>query len=198
MSAAAAPQGKAVYAASRDDRLWLLSVQRKLYIRSQEDPDHKFEKLWGLIIDPRNLRTALDRVHRNRGARTAGVDGLTVRRVLRDGSEHFVEQVRGDLRAGTYRPMLVRRVLIPKAGKPGKSRPLGIPTVSDRVIQAAVKNILEPIYEAPSRNRPASSMPSAPDLTDQSSDEEPSRRATLSRYRTVRSWLPHQRHDDGR
>src|SRR5262249_8916142 len=60
----------------------------------------------------------------------------------------FVAELRAELRSGAYRPSPVRRVLIPKAGQPGKFRPLGIPTVTDRVVQAAVKNILEPIFEA--------------------------------------------------
>jgi group II intron reverse transcriptase/maturase len=148
MSAAAGSLGKAMYVATEDDRLWLQTVQRKLYARSQEQPGYVFEKLWGLITDPRNLRIALARVQRNRGARSPGVDRLTVRRVLRDGVEPFVTEVREDLRGGTFRPKPVRRVLIPKLGKPGKFRPLGIPTVKDRVVQAAVKNILEPIFEA--------------------------------------------------
>jgi RNA-directed DNA polymerase len=148
MSAAAASLGKAMYVATEDDRLWLQSVQRKLYARSQEKPDYVFEKLWGLVTDPRNLRIALARVQRNRGARTAGIDRLTVRQVLRKGHEPFVEQLREELRSGTLRPKPVRRVLIPKAGARGRFRPLGIPTVKDRVVQAAMKNIMEPIFEA--------------------------------------------------
>jgi group II intron reverse transcriptase/maturase len=148
MSAAGKPLGQATYVASGDDRLWLQIVQRKLYKRSRANPAYVFEKLWGLVTDPRNLRIALDRVHRNRGARTAGIDRITVRHVLLEGAEPFLAELRKDLRGGTFRPMPVRRVLIPKAGKPGKFRPLGIPTVKDRVVQAAVKNILEPIFEA--------------------------------------------------
>ena len=67
---------------------------------------------------------------------------------MRTGAEIFLDAVREDLRCGSFRPSPVRRVLIPKAGKPGAFRPLGIPTVKDRVIQAAMKNILEPIFEA--------------------------------------------------
>ena len=74
MSAAVVSLGKAMYVASEDDRLWLRTVQRALYARSQEHPDYVFEKLWGLVTDPHNLRIALDRVHRNRGARSAGID----------------------------------------------------------------------------------------------------------------------------
>ncbi len=113
-----------------------------------ESTSYVFEKLWGLVTDIRNLRIALDRVRRNRGARTGGVDRVTVRQVLDSGGERFLADVRAELRSGAFRPMPVRQVLIPKAGKPGKFWPLGIPTVKDRVIQAAMKNILEPIFEA--------------------------------------------------
>jgi len=143
------PQGKRpVYAAPRSDKDWLLTVQRKLYARSMEDPDYVFCKLWGLVTDERNLRIAVARVTRNRGSRTAGVDGLTLRMAIRRGVDAFVADARAELRSGAYRPSPVRRVLIPKVGQPGKFRGLGIPTVRDRVVQAALKNILEPVFEA--------------------------------------------------
>ena len=148
MSAAVLTLGQATYVASKDDHLWLLNVQRKLHAQSRDHLDYVFEKLWGLITDLRNLRIAFVRVRRNRGARSPGVDRITVRQILTHGVEPFLAEIRNDLRAGTFRPMPVRRVLIPKAGKPGAHRPLGIPTVKDRVIQAAMKNILEPIFEA--------------------------------------------------
>lgn len=137
-----------MYVATQLDKSWLLDVQRKLYARSWNNSAYVWRKLWGLVTDQRNLKHALERVSRNRGARSAGVDGMTVRKVLRRGADDFVERLRGELRSGPYRPNPVRRVLIPKAGQPGRFRPLGIPTVEDRVVQAAVKNILEPIYEA--------------------------------------------------
>jgi group II intron reverse transcriptase/maturase len=141
-------QGNAMYVASKPERDWLLSEQRKLYTRSRENPDYVFKKLWGLATDPRNLRCATERVARNKGRRSAGVDGITVRKLLRQGVDPLVAQLRAELRSGAYRPSPVRRVLIPKNGQPGKFRPLGIPTVKDRVVQAAVKYILEPIFEA--------------------------------------------------
>ena len=137
-----------MYVATELDRVWLQNEQRKLYARSNENPDYVFRKLWGLITDRRNLRIAAARVARNRGHKTAGVDGLTVRKALACGLDAFIEQVRHEVRSGAYRPAPVRRVLIPKAGQPGKHRALGIPTVKDRVVQAALKNILEPIFEA--------------------------------------------------
>jgi RNA-directed DNA polymerase len=145
---ASKPQGKPTYVAPRSDKDWLLSEQRKLYARSRDNLDYVFGKLWGLVTDPRNLRIAVERVTRNRGSRTAGVDGITVKRVLRDGIDAFIANARAELRSGAYRPSPVRRVLIPKIGQPGKFRALGIPTVKDRVVQAALKNILEPVFEA--------------------------------------------------
>ena len=148
MSAGTKPRGQATYVASKDDSLWLLNVQRALHAQSSSHPNYEFRKLWGFVTDARNLRLALARVNRNRGRRTAGIDGITVRKVLAKGSDVFVAELRHELRAGSFCPSPVRRVLIPKAGQFGKFRPLGIPTVKDRVVQAAVKNIMEPIFEA--------------------------------------------------
>ena len=134
MSATSEPLGKGVYTATDSDWDWLQNVQKKLYGRSWESPDYVFRELWGLITDPRNLRTALDRVSHNKGRRTAGIDGVTVRKLLREeGPDAFVERLRTGLRARTYSLSPVRRVKIPKQGKPGEFRPLGIPTVTDRV-----------------------------------------------------------------
>jgi RNA-directed DNA polymerase len=148
MGTATKPPGKAMYVASQSDKDWLRTEQRKLYRRSHENLDYVFRKLWGMVTDPRNLRMAVARVARNRGRRTAGVDGVTVKNALSGGVDALVAEARAELRSGAYRPSPVRRVLIPKQGHPGKFRPLGIPTVKDRVAQAAMKNILEPIFEA--------------------------------------------------
>jgi len=147
MGTASKPPGKAMYVAPRTDWDWLRSVQRKLYTRSEEQVDYVFRKLWGLVTDSRNLRMALARIASNRGRRTAGVDGVTVGKVAKR-AEAFIAELRSELRSGVYRPSPVRRVLIAKIGAPGKFRPLGIPTVKDRVVQAALKNILEPVFEA--------------------------------------------------
>ena len=133
----------------RADEAWLLSVQRKLYQWSRTHPEDSYRDLWNWITDLRNLRCAWRRIALNQGRRTAGVDGMTVAGIRAGiGSELFLEQLRTDLRRGQYQPSPSRRKLIPKPRQPGKFRPLGIPTVRDRVVQCAVKNILEPIFEA--------------------------------------------------
>ena len=185
------PPGKAMYVAPRPDWDWLRIVQRKLYERSEEQVDYVFCKLWGLVTDPRNLRVALARVAGNRGRRTAGVDGITVGRVTRR-AEDFVAELRSELRSGAYRPSPVRRVLIPKIGTPGKFRPLGIPTVKDRVVQVSEKvegtvSTLEGAWNAsgtvaPSRchvvcHRPHSGRAIPAGLGSPSSLRHPSRRA---------------------
>jgi len=148
VSATQKSRGKATYVAPRSDKEWLLSVQKKLYTRSWQNPDYVFRKLWGFITDPRNLRWSLDRVSRSKGSRSAGVDGVTVRMILAKGPEVYVEGLRNALRSGEFRPSPAKRKLIPKAGKPGEFRPLGIPTLTDKVVQTAMKHIMEPIFEA--------------------------------------------------
>ena len=132
------------------DRAWLLGVQRKLYRWSKETPEDAYGDVWNWVADPRNLRCAWQSIAQNKGNRTPGVDGLTVASIAASngGVPLFLDEVREALRNGSYRPSPVRRKWIPKPGKPGKFRPLGIPTVADRVVQCAVKNILEPIFEA--------------------------------------------------
>ncbi|MCB1376979.1 MAG: group II intron reverse transcriptase/maturase [Alphaproteobacteria bacterium] len=132
------------------DKAWLLDIQHRLYKWSRAEPDEAFRDLWNWVTDLRNLRLAWGRVARNRGARSAGADRVTVRHISqrKNGPERFLDETRNLLRLGTYRPSPVRRVMIPKRGKPGQFRPLGVPTVRDRVVQAAVLQLLEPIFEA--------------------------------------------------
>jgi RNA-directed DNA polymerase len=131
------------------DQAWLLSVQRKLYQWSRTHPEDSYRDVWNWITDIRNLRCAWQKIALNKGRRTAGVDGMTVAGIrVAMGMELFLEQLHGDLKSGRYKPSPSRRKLIPKPRQPGKFRPLGIPTVRDRVVQCAVKNILEPIFEA--------------------------------------------------
>src|SRR5438874_1118082 len=103
--------------------------------------------LHNLVCDPAMLLVAWRRVRGNRGSRSAGVDGQTgyhIEQVL--GVQQFLSEVREQLKNGSYRPVAVRERSIPKRG--GKRRRLGIPTVTDRVVQAALKLVLEPIFEA--------------------------------------------------
>jgi RNA-directed DNA polymerase len=133
----------------RADEAWVLDVQRRLYQQSKANPDETWRDLWGWLTDDRMIRHAWRRVSTNKGKRSAGVDGITVDRIRQTiGERTFLEGIRRELRSGTYHPSPSRRKLIPKAGKPGQFRPLGIPTVKDRVIQGAVKAVLEPIFEA--------------------------------------------------
>lgn len=148
MSTTSKPRGKTTYVASAADAQWLLNEQRKLYLRSWNHPDYVFEKLWGLVTDLCNLRSALARVAGNRGRRTAGVDHVTVHKILASGPEQFLVDLRHELRTRAFQPSPARRVMIPKPGRRGEYRPLGIPTVKDRVVQAALKNIMEPVFEA--------------------------------------------------
>jgi RNA-directed DNA polymerase len=131
------------------DEVWLLSVQRKLYQWSRAHPEDSYRDLWNWITEIRNLRCAWRKIALNQGRRTAEVDGMTVSGIRAGmGVELFLEQLQSDLKKGRYQPSPSRRKLIPKPRQPGKFRPLGIPTVRDRVVQCAVKNILEPIFEA--------------------------------------------------
>ena len=131
------------------DDVWLLSIQRKLYQWSDADPNDRYRELWNWVTDPRNLRCAWRQIASNRGARSAGIDGYTVGSICATmGRETFLRRLRDELRTGRYQPQPCRRKWIPKPGKPGSFRPLGIPTVTDRVVQGAIKNLLEPIFEA--------------------------------------------------
>ncbi len=138
-----------VVAWPEDDAAWL-SVRRmqlKLHRWASEDSARRFGDLFNLVYDPAFLVHAFERVAGNDGARTAGVDGVTVAQIeTRVGVGVFLGQVRDSLKSGEYRPSPVRQVKIPKGG--GKLRSLGIPTVVDRVVQAACKAVLEPVFEA--------------------------------------------------
>ncbi|GEL16583.1 group II intron reverse transcriptase/maturase [Pseudonocardia asaccharolytica DSM 44247 = NBRC 16224] len=124
-------------------------MQAKLHHWAAADPGRRFDDLFNLVCDPATLLVAFERVAGNRGARTAGVDGLTVADVEREiGFPGFLDDVRHALKTGQFRPLPGRERAIPKPGGSGKVRRLGIPTVTDRVVQAALKLVLEPIFEA--------------------------------------------------
>ncbi|NCD17687.1 MAG: group II intron reverse transcriptase/maturase [Actinobacteria bacterium] len=123
------------------------SMQTKLHRWAVTDRDRRFDDLYNLVCDPAFLLVAWQRVAGNKGARTPGVDRATVALIeSRVGVEAFLLEVRDQLRSRTFQPDRVRQVMIPKAS--GKLRALGIPTVTDRVVQAALKLVLEPIFEA--------------------------------------------------
>lgn len=123
----------------------VLMMQRKLHRWAVAEPGHRFDDLANLVYDPAFLTVAWARVAGNKGARTAGVDGLAPRKVGL-GAAVLLEGLRADLKAGRFAPLPVREKAIPKAS--GKIRRLGIPTARDRVVQAALKLVLEPIFEA--------------------------------------------------
>jgi len=119
-------------------------LQRRLWSAAKRQPGRRFHVLYDRIYRNDVLWEAWNRVRRNRG--TAGVDAVTLADIEQYGVERFVEELGAVLRVGEYRPAAVLRRYIPKAD--GRSRPLGIPTVRDRVAQMAAKLVLEPIFEA--------------------------------------------------
>ena len=130
-----------------ESRTRVLEIQTKLHRWATADRGRRFDDLYNLVTDPAFLIVAWERVHTNTGGRTAGVDGITAHLVRAlDREREFLTELRTDLKDGSFRPLPVRERMIPKAG--GKLRRLGIPTVRDRVAQAALKLVLEPIFEA--------------------------------------------------
>lgn len=119
-------------------------LQRALFKAAKRSPTRRFHALFDRILRGDVLEEAWKRVRGNRGA--AGVDGQTLADVERQGVEVFLRELRDDLEPGKYRPRPVRRRYVPKPD--GRQRPLGIPTVRDRVVQQAAKLVLEPVFEA--------------------------------------------------
>ena len=125
----------------------IIKTQRSLARKALYQPKHRFDHLYRIICQEEWISTAITRVLANKGARTAGIDGVT-RKTLRTKATGavFLQEVREELREQRFQPEPVRRVFIPKAQ--GKVRPLGIPTLKDRVVQMLVKMALEPIWES--------------------------------------------------
>ncbi len=120
------------------------ALQEKLYQKAKQEREYKFYVLYDKMFIPYMLREAWKNVKANGGA--AGVDNKTIADIESAGIEAYLQELGEDLRKQTYRPQSVKRVMIPKAN--GGERPLGIPTVRDRIAQTVCKMILEPIFEA--------------------------------------------------
>ncbi len=125
----------------------VLGIQTKLHDWAAVDQDRRFDDLYNLVADPAFMVTAWKRVRENKGSRTAGIDKRTARAIEASagGVSGFLEDLRAQLKARTFQPLPVRQRKIPKGN--GKLRSLGIPTVADRVVQACLKLVLEPILE---------------------------------------------------
>jgi len=133
----------------REPWIRVSGMQTKLHRWAVADPGRRFDDLFNFVHDPATLIVAFARVAGNTGANTPGVDGLTTADVeLTIGIPGFLDDLRASLKDGSFRPLPVRQRLIPKGRGSGKLRSLGIPTISDRVVQAALKLVLEPIFEA--------------------------------------------------
>jgi RNA-directed DNA polymerase len=125
------------------------ALQRVLYRSAKQDPQRRFHALYDKLTRRDVMWRAWVNVATNQGA--PGLDGVSVAEIESGGVEGvraFLDQLAEELRSGTYRPRPLRRVNIPKPGQPGKTRPLSIPCIRDRVVMTAAKSILEPIFEA--------------------------------------------------
>jgi group II intron reverse transcriptase/maturase len=121
------------------------ALQHALYRAAKADPGRRFHALQDKVFRRDVLERAWEQVRRNRGA--AGIDRVTLAMVEQYGAARLLDELVIDLRDGGYRPLPARRVFIPKPGS-GERRPLSIPSVRDRIVQAAVKIVLEPVFEA--------------------------------------------------
>jgi len=128
----------------------LQDLRRSLYLKAKADTAWRFWGLYVHVCKLETLETAYELAKKNNGA--AGIDGVTFEAIEDHGLRGFLEQLRDELVSGTYLPQRNRRVEIPKAGSKNKVRVLGVPTIRDRVVQGALRLILEPIFEAEFRD----------------------------------------------
>ena len=129
--------------ATEQDRV--RELQRTLYRAAKADPKRRFHALFDKVSRRDVLERAWGQVRANKGA--AGIDRITLAEVERYGVDRLLDELAAELRAESYRPLPARRVFIPKPGS-GEQRPLSIPAVRDRIVQAATKIVIEPIFEA--------------------------------------------------
>jgi RNA-directed DNA polymerase len=145
----APPNGSAPDPAPAGPWSRVAGMQAKLHRWAAADPGRRFDDLFNFVHDPATLIVAFARVAGNQGANTPGVDGITAAYVEEIvGVPGFLDDLRAALKDGSFRPLPVRERMIPKPGGSGKLRKLGIPCIADRVVQAALKLVLEPIFEA--------------------------------------------------
>ena len=121
-------------------------LQRTLYRAAKADPGRRFHALYDKVYRRDVLERAWESVRANRGA--AGIDRQTIADVEQYGIARLLDELAADLKDGSYRPLAARRVFIPKPGSQTERRPLSIPAVRDRIVQAALKTVIEPIFEA--------------------------------------------------
>lgn len=119
-------------------------LQRNLYLAAKKDKQRRFHALYDRIFRLDILWRAWKEVRENKGS--AGIDGITFEMIEEYGVEEYLLDIQEDLKNKKYRPKPVKRVYIPKPD--GKQRPLGIPTIRDRIVQQACKIVIEPVFEA--------------------------------------------------
>jgi len=124
----------------------LQDLRKRIYVKAKAEPSWRFWGLYGHVCKTETLQEAYRVAKENDGA--PGIDGVTFEAIEESGVESFLEQIRNELVSNTYQPKPVRKQEIPKEGNPTKMRLLSIPTIRDRVVQGALKLILEPIFEA--------------------------------------------------
>jgi len=135
---------KAQHIPEKSDRVCVF--QRKLYVAAKENPKRKFGILYDKIHRMDVLQRAWAEVRKNQGS--AGIDKVTIKEVEERGVTELLLEIQRELGEQRYRPLPVRRAFIPKPGKATEQRPLGIPAVKDRIVQAATKLVIEPVFEA--------------------------------------------------
>ena len=133
------------FVASPTEQDKVRELQRTLYRAAKADPGRRFHALYDKLLRRDVVERGWGQVRANRGA--AGIDRVTLAAVEQYGVDRLLDELAADLKAGSYRPLPARRVFIPKPGSQER-RPLSIPTVRDRIVQAATKTVLEPIFEA--------------------------------------------------